>query len=157
MFSKTNKNDRIDADQREQYEYARKRIKQKKGLMRHFIIFLVGAVLLLVINLVLKKGEDFFIKDWAVWAVLLWSFLLLIHMFNVFIMNKFMGKEWENEQLEKLKKQQETRIATLKKQAIQEVTVAEVKASKEADALNIPSESTQVKKNNPNQLPPEQG
>ena len=59
MFSKTNKNDRIDADQREQYDYARKRIKQKKGLMRHFIIFLVGAILLLVIDLLLKKGHGY--------------------------------------------------------------------------------------------------
>lgn len=155
MFSKTNKNDRIEAEQREQYNYARKRIKEKKGLMRHFIIFLVGSVLLLVINLVLKKGEEFFIKDWAVWAVILWTFLILIHVFNVFIMNTFMGKEWENEQLEKLKKQQEVRIATLKKQALQEVTVAEVKAAKEIDASNTTAERTQVKKNNPNQLPPE--
>ncbi len=157
MFSKTNKNNRIDADQREQYEYARKRIKQKKALMRHVIIFLVGAMLLLVVDLVLQKGHDVLMKDWSVWAVLIWSFLVLIHVFNVFIMNKFMGKEWENQQLEKLKRQQEARIATLKQQAIQEVTVAEVKTAKEVDALNTPSESIQVKKNNPNQLPPEQG
>lgn len=157
MFSKTNKNTRIDADQREQYDYARKRIKQKKGLMRHFIIFLVGSILLLVINLVLKKGEDFLIKDWSVWAVLLWSFLLLIHVFNVFVMNKFMGKEWENQQLEKLKKQQQIRIAQLKKQAVQEVTVDEVKSSRETEALNPATQIPEVKKNNPNQLPPEQG
>ncbi|MAZ72350.1 MAG: hypothetical protein CMC70_04300 [Flavobacteriaceae bacterium] len=124
--------------------------------MRHFILFLVGAVLLLVINLVLKKGENFFIKDWSVWAVLLWVFLLLIHVFNVFVMNKFMGKEWENQQLEKLKKQQETRISQLKKQAVQEVTVDQVKASREAEALNTPSQTPQVKKNDPNSLPPEQ-
>lgn len=157
MFSKTNKNDRIDADQREQYDYARKRIKQKKGLMRHFIIFMVGAILLLVIDLLLEKGHEVLMKNWSIWAVLLWVFLLLIHVFNVFIMNKFMGKEWENQQLEKLKKQQETRIAQLKKQAIQEVTVAEVKAAKEVDALNTPSENDATKKNDPNQLPPEQG
>jgi magnesium-transporting ATPase (P-type) len=156
MFSKTNKNDRIDAENREQYEYARKRIKQKKGLMRHFIIFLIGAVLLLVINLVLKKGESFFIPDWSVWAVLLWIFILLVHVFNVFIMNKFMGKEWENQQLEKLKKQQENRIAALKKQAVQEVTVDEVKASRETEALNTPSQKPDIKRNNPNKLPPEQ-
>ena len=42
MFSKTNKKEKLDTEQREQYEYARKRIQQKKGLMRHFIVFLVG-------------------------------------------------------------------------------------------------------------------
>ena len=30
MFSNTKKTERIDAEQREQYEYARRRIKQKK-------------------------------------------------------------------------------------------------------------------------------
>jgi amino acid permease len=156
MFSKTNKNDRIDAEQREQYDYARKRIKQKKGLMRHFIVFLVGSVLMLIINLVLKEGEDFFIPDWSVWAVLLWTFILLINVFNVFVMNRFMGKEWENQQLEKLKKQQETRIAQLKKQAIQDVTLAEVKSSRETEAFHEPTDNLQVKKTNPNELPPEQ-
>ncbi|RDK83854.1 2TM domain-containing protein [Marinirhabdus gelatinilytica] len=151
MFSKSNKKERLDAEQREQYEYARKRIKQKKGLMTHFIIFLVGAILLLVIDLVLKKGHETLMKDWSVWVVLAWVFLLLIHVFNVFVTNKFMGKEWEDKQLEKLKKQQETRIAQLKKQAVQEVTVDEVKAAREVDAL----QNTPVKKNAPNQLPPE--
>jgi UDP-galactopyranose mutase len=71
-------------------------------------------------------------------------------------MNKFMGKEWENEQLEKLKRKQEVRIAELKKQAIQEVTVQEVKSAKEVEALKNDSTSPDVKKNDPNQLPPEQ-
>ena len=39
MFSKAKKTERIDAEQREQYEYARRRINQKKNLMRHFILF----------------------------------------------------------------------------------------------------------------------
>ncbi|HBR55158.1 MAG TPA: 2TM domain-containing protein [Flavobacteriaceae bacterium] len=156
MFSKTNKKERIDAEQREQYEYARQRIKQKKNLMRHFIIFLVGSVLLIIINPVLGYGNEFFIKDWFVWAILIWAFLFLIHLFNVLIMNKFMGKEWENEQLQKLKAQQEKRIAQLKQQAVQEVTVKEVKASKEMDALGEHTTHPEVKKNNPNQLPPEQ-
>lgn len=156
MFSKTNKNDRMEAEQREQYEYARKRIHKKKGLMRHFIIFLVGAILLLVIDLVLKIGHDVLLKDWSVWVVLLWVFLLLIHVLNVFILNKFMGKEWEDQQLQKLKKQQEARISQLKKQAVQEVTVDEVKASRETEALGTNSQTPEVKKNNPNKLPPEQ-
>ena len=66
MFSKTNKKERLDAEQREQYEYARKRIKQKKGLMRHFIIFLVGSVLLVIINPVLGYGNDILFKNWFV-------------------------------------------------------------------------------------------
>jgi amino acid permease len=127
MFSKTKKSERIDPEQREQYEYARSRMKQKKRLMQHFILFLVGSVFLIILNPLLGVGEDFFIKDWFIWAILIWAFLFLIHVFNVFIMSTFMGKEWENKQLEKLKAKQSQRIAELDKQAVREVTVEEVK------------------------------
>lgn len=162
MFSKKNTKDKLDSESREQYEYARERIAKKKNLMRHFIVFLVGSILLVILNGVLGVGEDFFIKDWFIWAILLWTFIFMIHLFNVFIMNKFMGKEWENKQLERLKAKQEVRVAELKKQALQEVTVRENKIAKEQEALKEMTSSTkkeisEVKKNDPNQLPPEQG
>ena len=135
MFSKTNKNERIDPSQREQYEYARARIKEKKRLMQHFRIFLVGSILLIVINPVLGYGNEFFIKDWFVWAILIWAFLFLIHLFNVLVLNKFMGKEWEARQLEILKAKQEKRIAELDRQATKEVTVAEVAKKKAIDQI----------------------
>jgi amino acid permease len=135
MFSKTKKSERIDPEQREQYEYARSRMKQKKRLMQHFILFLVGSVFLIILNPLLGVGEDFFIKDWFIWAILIWAFLFLIHVFNVFIMSTFMGKEWENKQLEKLKAKQSQRIAELDKQAVREVTVEEVKKKRENDTL----------------------
>jgi len=155
MFSKANKKERIDPEQREQYQYARSRVKQKKRLMRHFILFLAGSVLLIIINPVLGIGKDFFIQNWFVWAILLWALLFLVHLLNVFIMNKFMGKEWEDRQMEKLKAQQEKRIAELKKQAIQETTVT---AIKEDRAITTDSaEDDPLKKNEPpHQLPPEE-
>lgn len=68
-----------------------------------------------------------------------------------------MGKEWENQQLERLKAKQEVRIAELKKQALQEVAVKENKIAKEQEALHqFSTPETEVKKNNPNKLPPEQ-
>ena len=132
MFSKNKAT--LDSETREQYEYARKRIKQKKGLMRHFVIFLAGSVLFIVLDAILKMGHQVLLKNWYIWAILIWAFILLIHVFNVFIMNTFMGKEWEDKQLTKLKALQETRIVELKKQAIQEV---------------------KKKDSNPNLLPPE--
>lgn len=113
MFSKTNKNERIDPEQREQFQYARSRIKQKKRLMRHFIVFLAGSVFLIILNPVLGVGKDFFITDWFVWAILIWAFLFLVHVLNVFIMNRFMGKEWEDRQLEKLQAKQRAGIDKL--------------------------------------------
>ncbi len=158
MFTKPKITQTIDPDQREQreqYEYARNRIKQKKSLMRHFIIFLIGCIFLVIINPILGYGEDFFIKDWFVWAILIWAFLFLIHLFNVFVINRFMGKEWEDRQLETLKEKQQIRINEIKKQALTEVTVAEVKAAKETEALNQgPTDPAYLKKNEQSPLLP---
>jgi amino acid permease len=129
MFSKAKKTERIDIEQREQYEYAQARMKQKKKLMQHFIVFLVGSVFLIIINPILGYGDEFFIKNWFVWAILIWAFLFFIHFFNVFIMNTFMGKEWEHSQLEKLKLKQEKRILELQEQLDKEMPLPEEKKS----------------------------
>lgn len=133
MFSKTKKSERIDAEQREQYEYARRRIKQKKNLMRHFILYLVGSVLLIIINPVLGYGNDILFQDWFIWAILIWTFIFLIHLFNVFVMNKFMSKEWEDRQMEKLKARQAERMAQLQNKVDTELqlpTMPEVSSKK---------------------------
>jgi 2TM domain-containing protein len=161
MFSKTSKTERIDPEQREQYDYARKRIRQKKWLMKHFILFLAGSVLMIIINPVLGIGKDFFIENWFAWAILVWALLFMIHLLNVFIMSKFMGKEWENRQLEKLMVKQEERIAKIKKQVVKQVNVAALETDEaSADRRRpepMPSDETQVKKNeDPLQFPPEE-
>lgn len=138
MFSKTKKTERIDSEQREQYEYARRRIKQKKILMRHFIVFLVGSVLLILINPILGYGENFFIKDWFIWAILIWTFIFLIHLFNVFVMNKFMGKEWEDRQLEKLKARQAEKMAELQRKVDTELQLPTTRTNYERNEINNP-------------------
>ena len=139
MFSKTKKKNSIDAEQRAQYDYARARIKQKKRLMSHFIVFLVGSLLLIIINPILGYGDDFFIKNWFIWAILVWAFLFLVHLFNVFIMNKFMGKEWEDQQMEKLKAKQEARIRELQDQLNKETseTISPNPSSEEKKTLEL--------------------
>ena len=123
MFSKSKKESRNEAEQREQYEYARKRILQKKGLLSHLIYFIVGTILLAIVNLALGVGQEItpIGYPWFVWAIVVWGFLFLIHVFNVLVKNKFMDKEWENHQLEKLKKLQEEKISELDKKAEKEV------------------------------------
>lgn len=141
MFSKNRKSERIDAEQREQYEYARRRIRQKKNLMRHFIVFLVGSLLLIVVNPILGYGNETLFQDWFVWAILIWTFIFLIHLFNVFVMNTFMGKEWEDRQLEKLKARQAEKMAELQK--------------KVDDELQLPTYQSQARKSINNPLPPD--
>jgi dihydrofolate reductase len=116
MFGKKKQTPQIDKDQLELIENAQKRIKQKKRLYIHFVIFLIGAIFLIFANTVLGIGKDvtFFGKEWFLFAILIWLFFFLYHLFNVFITHKFMGKAWEKQQLEKLVSKQQQRIDKLK-------------------------------------------
>lgn len=138
MFSKAKKTERIDSEQREQYEYARQRINQKKNLMRHFIAFLVGSVLLIIINPILGYGNEIFFQDWYVWAILIWAFIFLVHALNVFVMSSFMGKEWEDQQLEKLKARQTEKIAELQKKVDTEYPIKTPTPETPRNTLNNP-------------------
>ena len=118
MFSKKQETTKIDRDQRELIEYAQYRVKQKKNLFRHFVVFLAGAVLLIVLNKFLDFGADFRPGqvDWFVWAILIWFFLFLIHFLNVFLLGSFMNKKWEHEQIDKLVSKKKAKIAKLQEQ-----------------------------------------
>ena len=116
MFGKKKEHPQIDKEQLELIQNAQKRIKQKKRLYSHFVIFLIGSVFLILANTVLEIGKDFtlFGKEWFLFAILIWLFFFLYHVFNVFITHKFMGKAWEQKQLDKLVVQQKVRIEKLK-------------------------------------------
>ncbi len=138
MFSQTKNPEKIDSEQREQYEYARKRVNQKKNLMRHFVIFLAGSILFIVLDEFLKVGEDRLGNGWYVWAILIWAFILLIHVLNVFVMNTFMGKEWENKQLEKLKIRQAEKMVELQKKVDAELPLPTSRFESQQNSLNNP-------------------
>lgn len=107
-------------EQHELYENARIRIKQKKRLYLHFIVFLVGSVFLIVLNKFLKVWEQY---DWFVWAILIWLFFWILHFINVFVTNKFMNKAWEHKQIEKLVLKQEHKITKLEKEIAREANL----------------------------------
>ena len=117
MFSKKKNPFKLETDQRELYETARRRTVQKRRLFQHFVIFLVGAVLLIILNVVIGYRQDLtpLGYDWFVLAILIWTFFFLIHLINVFVTDSFMGKQWERGQLEKLARKQKNRIAELQK------------------------------------------
>ncbi len=137
MFGKKKPVPQIDKEQMELIKNAQRRIKQKRRLYIHFVIFLIGAIFLIVLNTVIGVGKDFRPLEipWFVYAVLAWLFLFLYHLFNVFVTNKFMGKEWEQRQLDTLVAKQKVRIAELEKkvtnQPIEErpVSIEEKKTS----------------------------
>lgn len=122
MFGKVKKEAHIDKEQLELIENAQKRIKQKKRLYVHFVVFLIGSLFLILVNLVLGFGKDFmpFNTNWFVFAILIWLFFLIYHTFNVFVTHQFMGKAWEQEQLNKLVAKQKERIEILKQKVEKE-------------------------------------
>lgn len=137
MFSKKKNIRQIDKDQLELIENAQRRIKQKKRLYVHFVVFLIGAVFLIIANTVLGIGEGvrLFEIDWFVYAILIWLFLFVYHLFNVFITHKFMGKAWEQQQLNKLVSLQQERIAKLKLETFEETPLLKKKSN--SNTINV--------------------
>ena len=116
MFGKKKQTSQIDQEQLELITNAQQRIKQKKRLYIHFIVFLIGSVVLIILNTVLGIGEQMTIfgKEWFVYAILIWLSFLVYHLINVYITHRFMGKEWEKRQLDTLVSKQKSRIEELK-------------------------------------------
>ena len=103
-------------EQHEIYEKARKRIKQKKRLYFHFLLFLVGSIFLIVLNVIFNVGEQF--GEWFKYAVAVWLFLWILHVVNVFITNRFFGKDWERLETEKLIAKHEIKSENLEENLI---------------------------------------
>ena len=118
MFGKKKAQPQIDKEQLELIQNAQKRIKQKKRLYVHFVIFLIGAVFIIVANTVLGIGKNFTIAglEWFVFAIALWLFFFMYHFITVFVTHSFMGKAWEDEQREALVAKQQKRIEQLKQE-----------------------------------------
>ncbi|MEN3324712.1 dihydrofolate reductase [Mariniflexile soesokkakense] len=129
MFGKKKDIPQIDKDQLELIQNAQKRINQKKRLYIHFVVFLIGAVFLIIANTILGIGKNFkiFELNWFVYAIFFWLFLFVYHLFNVFITHKFMGKAWEEQQLNKLVAKQQVRIEKLKQELPKEITSTQKK------------------------------
>lgn len=113
MVSSDKSTSKIAAEQHEQLEYAQRRLVQKKRLFTHLIVFMVGSLFLYAINKFLKYGEEY---DWFIWAITFWAFLFALHAVNVFVTRKFLNKDWERSQREKLVQLQKDRIAEIQKE-----------------------------------------
>ncbi len=118
MFSKSSKKPEIDKEQLALFEEAKARIKQKKRLFQHFVLFLVGSVFLIIANVILGVGADVYVfgMDWFVAAIIIWAFIFVVHFCRVWLLHNFMGAKWEAKQLERLVAKQQERIAELQGQ-----------------------------------------
>jgi len=100
----------MDPDLHEQYEYARKRIRQKKHLYFHFVIFLLVSLFAFAANHFLEIGAPL---EWYKWLIAVWLFFFILHFINVYITKRFMNKNWERDQIDKLVEKQQRRIQKL--------------------------------------------
>ena len=115
MFS--DRNSDIDYDTIELLENAQKRIKQKKNVYMHFIVYLFISGILLFIDFFLAVGKNLLIFNysWSIWVLLIWTFILLYHLFDVFISKKIINNKWILNQKSHLIKLQQEKIKSLKK------------------------------------------
>lgn len=102
----------MESNQHELYEYARKRVRQKRRVYLHFVFFFVGSIFLFIINKWLDVNPE---QDWYLWAVTAWAFIFILHFIKVFVTESFINKTWEREQIEKLVARQERKIKELEK------------------------------------------
>ncbi|WP_376777001.1 2TM domain-containing protein [Flavobacterium covae] len=84
----------MDVNQYELYEYARLRIKQKKRLYIHFVIWFTVSLFLLFISYILNTFSN---PNKVFWIIVIWTFFLVLHFIRVFITERFMNKKWERE------------------------------------------------------------
>ena len=115
MFS--DKTSHIDDNTIELLENAQNRVRQKRNVYRHFIFFLFISGFILFVDLALSVGENliFFDYSWSIWIVLIWSFILLYHLFDVFVSKRIISKKWVSAQKSHLIKVQQEKIRSLKK------------------------------------------
>ena len=101
----------MESNQHELYEYARKRIRQKKLLFSHFMLLCIGTLFLFIANHGLSFHDEL---NWWIWAVAVWCFLFIFHVIKVLVTDSFMNKNWERAQIDKLMLKQTKKIEQLK-------------------------------------------
>ena len=107
--------ERMEKEQMEQFQYAHRRLKQKKRLWYHFVVFILGCIFLYIANNWMEVGMVNY-GIWYKWAIYGWAFLFLVHVINVFITDRFMNAKWEEAQIQKLMAKQQQRLRELEKQ-----------------------------------------
>ena len=100
----------MEKEQHELYEYARKRLNQKKGLYFHFVLFVLGSIFMFIANCFSAFG---YTSNWSAWIITIWLFLFTLHFIKIYITDRFMNKNWEKEHIDRLVAKQQKKIDQL--------------------------------------------
>lgn len=84
-------------DKQQQYERAKKRVKQIKGFYIHALVYVLVNFLILFLKY--QKHGSFEIKEWGIG---LWGIGLAIHGLSVFLPNFVLGRNWEEKKIREI-------------------------------------------------------
>lgn len=94
---------------REQYESARKRVKEIKEFYSHLLSYVVVNLFLMALNL-LTSPEHL----WFFWPMLGWGIGIAVHAMKTFNLMPFLGKDWEERKLKEFMEEEERRKNQMK-------------------------------------------
>jgi len=90
------------SDQEIAYEAARKRVKKLKGFYIHLLVYLVVNLMIIYANYTNGK-ESTSLFEWRNFGTAFWWGIgLMAHALNVFTMDLFFGKSWEERKIREL-------------------------------------------------------
>lgn len=112
----------MEHNQHELYEYARNRIKQKKRLFIHLIVFVIGSFFLFTANHLLNFYEE---TNWWIWIVAVWFCIFIFHVIKVLVTDSFMNKNWERAEVDRLMLKQTKKVEQLKNDLENSNSIAE--------------------------------
>ncbi|MGA9638395.1 2TM domain-containing protein [Flavobacterium sp.] len=110
----------MEREHHELYEYARRRIKQKKRLYFHFVLLISFSLFLFLSTKIFTTTIN---HNWFIFGITIWTFLFLLHFIKVYITDRFMNKNWEREQIDRMVGLQQKKINELQ-QKINEETIS---------------------------------
>lgn len=90
-----------DSEERSQYLRAKRRVKKIKSVYIHITIYVIIASVHFIKTYIEQQSIRF--EDSL--GMILWGIAVLIHAGSVFLPTFFLGKNWEEEKIQKLTKQ----------------------------------------------------
>ncbi len=84
-------------------EEAIKRVRELKQFYKHLFSYIAINIFLIAINLLTSPG-----KLWFYWVTIFWGISIAFHAYRVFVKEKFLGREWEDQKIAELTKDNKT-------------------------------------------------
>ena len=92
------------SEQETRYQNAKKRVKALKGFYVHLTVYVVVNLFLFALNMLTSPGHL-----WFYWPLMGWGIATAVHALRVFGSGGRLGAEWEENKIQELMKEGETK------------------------------------------------